>query len=250
MGIIKSFIDLVYPPRCLFCGCFLKEERTRINGRDLLLCPDCLRHLEPAGSPLCPICGRPFPPRTAPNDRVCEECLRSRPFYEETRGAYLYEGILAEAIHRFKFKGKTHLTEILGPLLGTFTAKCFKDLDAPLVIPVPLHPKRLRERGFNQSLYLARYVAEAISGDLDPFSLRRTRHTPPQIRLQAQARLKNLRGAFKVVNQGAVRGRTVVLVDDVSTTTATLNECARALRRARARKIFGAVLARTPASKP
>ena len=112
-------------------------------------------------------------------------------------------------------------------------------------MPVPLHPRRLRERGFNQSLLLARHLATRLNLDLDFLSLRRIRYTQPQTGLKKDERRKNVKKAFGLLDPKVVKGRTVVLVDDVTTTGNTLNECARMLKRAGAKEIYGAVLART-----
>lgn len=244
MSLFTRFIDLVYPPRCPLCRTFLRDERVRINGKDLLLCHPCSRAFVPIASPLCPLCGRPFS-SGAGEDRVCEDCLRKRPFFDKARGPFLYEGPVMALIQQFKYNGKSHLAGILGPLLASFATTWLQSLESPLIVPVPLHPKRLRERGFNQSLLLAGHVKEALSADLDALSLRRTRPTRPQTGLKSAERRRNLRGAFGVVEKKAVKGRRVILVDDVSTTGTTLNECARVLKRAGADRVFGLVLAKT-----
>ena len=112
-------------------------------------------------------------------------------------------------------------------------------------MPVPLHPKKLRERGFNQSLLLARHIAAQLDVELDFLSLRRIRYTQPQTGLKRDERRKNVRKAFGLKDPKAVRGRTVLLVDDVTTTGNTLNECARLLKRSGAEDVYSAVLART-----
>jgi ComF family protein len=113
-----------------------------------------------------------------------------------------------------------------------------------LVIPVPLHPRRLRERGFNQSLLLARHVARALGAELDFMSLRRERYTLPQTGLTREARRKNVRRAFRVIAKAPVRKREVLLIDDVATTGNTLDECARVLRKAGCDRVVCLVLAR------
>jgi ComF family protein len=113
------------------------------------------------------------------------------------------------------------------------------------MIPVPLHPKRLRERGFNQSLLLARNVASSLGTELDFLSLRRIRYTQPQTGLKSDERRKNVSRAFELKDRKCVKGRTVILVDDVATTGNTLNECARVLRRSGCARVFCLVLART-----
>lgn len=111
-------------------------------------------------------------------------------------------------------------------------------------MPVPLHPKRVRERGFNQSLLLARYVARGLKSDLDFLSLKRVRYTLPQTRLAKKERQRNVRGAFQLKTRDAVKGKTILLVDDVFTTGNTMNECARILKQGGSGKVFCVSLAR------
>ena len=150
-----------------------------------------------------------------------------------------------EAIHQLKYAGKSHLAKSLGLLLTSFAKKWLDKTDGSLMMPVPLHPKRLRERDFNQSLLLARYAASLLGAELDFLSLRRIRYTQPQTGLKSDERRKNVRKAFRVVDRELVKGRTILLVDDVATTGNTLNECARTLKRSGAKKIFCLTLART-----
>jgi ComF family protein len=189
------------------------------------------------------------PFETGPKEeRHCESCLRSPPAYSESRALFVYEGALLEAVHRFKYGGKAHLAKQFGPLLAEFAGKWLpKDLEA-LVMPVPLYPRRLRQRGFNQSLLLARYVDKLPGLSLDYLSLRRIRDTVPQVSLGRTERRKNVVQAFGVTDEAAVKGRNVLLVDDVSTTGSTLNACSSALMKAGADKIYCLLLARTPAT--
>jgi ComF family protein len=149
------------------------------------------------------------------------------------------------AIHELKYAQRTHLADPLGSLLASFAQTWIGELKGYLIMPVPLHPRRLRSRGFNQSLLLARCVASKTGSDLDFLSLRRTRFTKPQTELSSKERKKNVRKAFEVVAPEAVKGKTIVLVDDVATTGSTLNECAKALKKAGADSVLCLVLART-----
>ncbi|MFZ7113220.1 MAG: double zinc ribbon domain-containing protein [Desulfatiglandales bacterium] len=242
--LFRQFIELIYPPRCLLCGAFLRQDRARADHRDLPFCLPCFQGLTPVLSPLCPICGVPH--RVGSEDRVCENCLRRRPHFEKTRAPYLYTGGLMTLIHQFKYGGKSNLAGSLGPLLASFARTWIAPRPALLVMPVPLHPKRLRERGFNQSLLLARHLARALEAELDFLTLRRIRYTQPQTGLKSDERRKNVRRAFGIQGTGnPLKGRTILLVDDVATTGNTLNECARMLKRSGARQVFGLVLART-----
>jgi ComF family protein len=244
VNIFRNLIDLIYPPRCPICQAFLEREKIGEMGRELPLCEGCSSSFIQITSPLCPVCGRPFAAGTE-RDHVCEDCLRRRPFFEKARAPYLYEGSLLTAIHEFKYAEKTYLARPLGLLLSSFAKTWLHGHRKLLVMPVPLHPKRLRERGFNQSLLLADRVAETLDADLDFSSLKRIRYTKPQTGLGSKERKRNVRKAFGVSSREAVKGREVLLVDDVATTGSTLNECARTLKRAGCRQVFCLVLART-----
>jgi ComF family protein len=244
VNILKPFIDLIFPPRCAICREFLWKDRAEKDNIELLFCRPCFDGFSEITSPICTVCGRPFTSR-AEEDHPCEDCLRKRHFYDTVRAPFLYEGGIMQAIHQFKYTGKSHLAGSLGPLLASYVKVRMETTAECLTIPVPLHPKRLRERGFNQSLLLARHVASLLGTELDFLSLRRIRYTQPQTGLKSEERKRNVRKAFEIMNQEVVKGRIVLLVDDVTTTGSTLNECARVLKRAGAERVFGLVLART-----
>jgi len=244
MKALNSLLDLIYPPRCAICQAFLQDPVVPHGGQDLPFCQNCFKDFTEIKSPICSHCGRPFSDGIE-QDRVCEDCLRKRPSYDIARAPYLYDGALMTAIHELKYAQRSHLADSLGSLLASFAQAWIGELNGSLVMPVPLHPRRLRARGFNQSLLLARRVASKTGAELDFLSLRRTRFTKPQIELSSEERKKNVRKAFKVVNPQAVKRRTILLVDDVATTGSTLNECAKALKRAGADGVLCLVLART-----
>lgn len=235
MSLLRRFIDLLYPPRCHLCHAF--DEET--------LCGSCLNAFSRVVSPVCPICGEPFL-YGIQEDHVCEECLRKRPFFKSASAPYLYDGRMMDAVHQFKYQGKAHMAKGLGPLLASFGKRWLSEERELLVMPVPLHPKRLRQRGYNQSLLLARHVAAGLEGSLDYLSLRRIRETAVQTGLKREERRRNVRKAFEVVNRRAVKRKTIVLVDDVATTGSTLNECAKVLMRSGCSKVYCLVLARAP----
>lgn len=237
MNLLSKLADIIYPPRCHVCHAFVDRSETG------LFCPDCFSDFTSLASPLCPVCSTPFVSDTQ-TDHLCEECLRDRPSYSSVFAAYQYKGALVKAVYRFKYGAKGYLAESLGLLLAEFSASLFKEYDDLLVIPVPLHPKRLRERGFNQSLLLARHVGGRLSKEVDFMSLRRTRYTAPQAGLKKHERKKNVLGAFSVEKASAVEDKTILLVDDVSTTGNTLNECARILIKSGCKEVFCLVLAK------
>jgi ComF family protein len=242
MSMLKALLDLIYPPRCLVCEDFLQEAGAAPDFPDGI-CGACSQGFVRNDGPKCSICGRPFPAGTRP-DHWCEGCLRKPPLYESLGAPYAYEGTVATAILRFKYGGVSRAASVLGPLLADFAFGWLKDAPDPVVMPVPLHLKRLRQRGYNQSLLLAGYVAARLSAELDYLSLKRPKHTPSQAGLNREERRKNMKGAFVLERPQAVEGRTVLLVDDVATTGETLNECARTLKKAGCRRVLCLVLAR------
>ncbi len=258
-SILDLLIDLALPSACPACCAALCAGPTRF-------CSDCLAAMAPLAPPWCPRCGEPF--AAAAGNHPCGRCAARPPPFGAVRAAGRYEGILLESIHRLKFAGDLVQAPALAALLVRAVRALHADTvnegartidpsplhlaldDRPgpdLLIPVPLHPRRLRERGFNQAHVIA---AEALRAGilaprtrLDPAALGRARETPPQTRLSRAERLVNLRGAFEA-RHDRVKGRTVLLVDDVMTTGATLEACARALIRAGARRVDAVAVAR------
>ena len=243
-SLVNSLLDLIFPPRCSVCRDFLCKTETRGDPGSHVICRTCRDDFREVASPVCPLCGLPLA-SWIEEDHYCENCLRQRPHYAWARAAYFYEGSVREAIHQFKFAGKSHLAGPLGKLLASAMKDWLPDLNNYLLMPVPLHPRRLRERGFNQSLLLARQVASRLGAELDYLSLRRVRYTKPQTGLKGDDRRKNVRRAFSCTNHSPLKERNVILVDDVTTTGNTLNECARALKRSGAKYVYGIALART-----
>jgi ComF family protein len=210
--LVQGLLELCFPARCAACG-------RRV----------------PEGAALCEVCGlslEPAPPGSP-------------------RAPYLYGGQLAVALGRFKFDGHPELARPLGMLLASALGRAVRAVGPePLVVPVPLHPRRLRRREFNQALLLVRGARAALrragappGPAPDPGALRRVRDTRPQVELARGARLENVAGAFRA-DPRRVGGRRVLLVDDVVTTGATLEACAGALRVAGATHVEGLTLAR------
>jgi ComF family protein len=223
--------------RCQCCGALA----TKIPG-ELPLCPECARELRLRTGGYCPRCGAIFADETAA-PHLCAACLRSPPPYERLTFFAAYAPPLDECILSFKFAAALSRQNLLCAMLHA----AFARLGPPVpdvVVPVPLHERRLRERGFNQSLELARGLAGRTGIGLAATALSRLRDTVPQARLERAERLLNLKGAF-AADPRQVAGRRVLLVDDVSTTGATLVECTAALLAAGAATVDVAVLART-----
>jgi len=194
---------------------------------------------------MCPHCGLPF--AGVGIDHLCDRCRRRPPRFDQARACALYDtgpetpSPLAAVVHQFKYNRDVTLAPLLADLLA---ARCPYGNHYDVLVPVPLHIERLRWRGFNQAVLLARRLARLWSVHLDPFLLTRIRPTPPQVGLDEGERRRNIVGAFAVRHVERIRRRRVLLVDDVYTTGATVNECARVLKRNGARRVDVLVLAR------
>ncbi len=237
-------LDGLYPPRCRFC-------RERIFGQDEeCFCPGCWARIRLIGHPLCTVCGRPFFD-AAGEDHPCGVCLTREPRFFRARAWACYPSDedeshpLRQVVQRFKYGRKVSLGKPLGRLMASGCSDFFQGASFDLVIPVPLHPKRLRWRGFNQAVILAREVGRIRQLRVDPFILSRPRETPPQTQLAEEERRKNVRGAFVVNPSSSVQGKRLLLVDDVYTSGATVNECSRTLLRAGAKEVQVLTLTRT-----
>jgi ComF family protein len=163
------------------------------------------------------------------------------PRFDRAVAVARYEGVLAEAIGLFKYQGKTHLA---GPLTELMLSGLSRLPRPDCLVPVPLHPRRLREREYNQALLLCDALGRRLGLEVIPDGLERVRETPPQIGLSIADRRRNVRRAFVAKHPEIIEGRQILLIDDVLTTGATVNECARVLKRAGAKAVYVLTLAR------
>jgi ComF family protein len=234
---IQGLLDLLFSPQCVICG------ETRGDGTGDGICHTCRSQIGYITSPLCHRCGLPFIPESG-IDHFCQDCLQSSLFFGIARALGRYEGGLKEAITRFKYQEKITLGEHLGSIMvqGTYPGLSFSLYH--VLMPVPLHPKRLRERGFNQAAVLASQLSRRYRIPLDLFSLRRIRPTESQIHLGFHERRKNVKGAFTLKDAEKVQRKNILVIDDVYTSGATVNECAKVLMKAGAARVDVLTLAR------
>lgn len=237
--LFTMLLDVVLPPLCHLCRSFIPD------AGELHICLNCQKKLPLVVSPLCPLCGIPY--RGAGDDHRCGSCLTNPPHFDIARAPFLYEGPLRDMIHSFKYNRLTHLRKPLS-LLALKAADDFMKHGPRLVVPVPLHHSRLRERGFNQAVLIGQTLSRHLSLPMQPDTLTRTRQTEPQIELSAAERRLNVKGAFSVGKPELVAGKRVLLVDDVMTTGSTMDECARELKKAGAEMVIAATIARTARS--
>jgi ComF family protein len=228
-----NLLEFFLPRLCLFCGAAVGEEA------DAAICPGCEAQIQWVESPLCTCCGRVFAARDG-DDRVCGECQTDPPPFTRARAAALYEGPVAQAITSFKFGHRMDMLPLMQSWLRRPRCRELAE-DADLLAPVPLHRRRLKQRGFNQAWLLAQAFPEASRARE---AVVRSRHTPPQVGLNPKERLDNVKGAFEVPEPAQVEGKAVLLIDDLFTTGATVKECARVLRKAGARRVDVLTVAR------
>lgn len=233
---VNAILDLLFPPLCHVCRRFIPEAGA------LHICPSCLEDIQVLGSPLCQVCGIPFTGAGA--DHPCGACLKARPSFDSARAALLYEGHCRELVHAFKYRNKTHLRRPLALLSAAVLREFVASRGPDVIVPVPLHVRRLRSRGFNQALLLGELLAREWGLPLARRALARVRWTEPQIGLPADQRRENVKGAFAVSGRPVLAGKKVLLVDDVLTTGSTAEECSRVLKRSGAAEVTVITVAR------
>ncbi len=241
--VAQSLFATLFPSDCRFCNAPL------VNISRLPVCEECLSAIRPIAGGVCAVCGErveAFGSRTEPDLR-CGVCRRLAPHFEKAMAYGSYSGGLRELIHLLKYERVRPAADVLGPMLAETIAK--QEWGGPVVvIPVPLHASKMRQRGFNQAELIAQAamkIRKEAAFRMEPNVLKRRRPTDSQMGLSRHQRRQNIRGAFSVVKPEKVTSRCVLLVDDVMTTGATANECARVLRKAGASKVLVATVART-----
>ena len=239
LGWCRQTIRFVLPVECLTCGNSLTTDPVPF------FCTACWHTIRPLQHPVCARCDQPFvsPAATAytPN-HYCQQCQERPPEFQRAWTLFPYLPPLREAIYSFKYRSKHTLAR---PLARLMINALPRGLDVDVIVPVPLHPTRLRAREFNQSLLLADQLGRHLARPVSASNLVRVTATDPQTTLTRQARLRNLRNAFHIRQPQDLAEKRILLVDDVFTTGTTLNECAKSLRKAGAGPVFALTLART-----
>ena len=249
LQIAESLFAVLFPSDCRICGAPL------VNISRLPVCQECLTVMRPIAGGVCTVCGeRLLSSYAYPGDEGeprCGLCRRIEPVFARAAAYGSYESGLRELIHLLKYGGVRPAANVLGRMLAEAIMALEAEFpeESVIIVPVPLHRSKLRQRGFNQAELIARAAMKfRPRGDrlhLCTGVLERRRETASQIGLTSHQRRENLRGAFAVAQLEAVKGREALVVDDVYTTGATVSECVRVLRRAGATKVWVATVART-----
>jgi ComF family protein len=227
--ILKSGLDFLLPQMCLLCNKEIEKG---------MICDNCLNYLPLVEPPVCRHCGRPITKGT-----ICEICRESTAL-DRGRAWLLFVPPTDRLIHHFKYRKNSRLAQMLGRAMAALVSADHTLAHADLITFVPLFWWKHLRRGYNQASLLARLIGQETGISVQPI-LKRVRNTRTQTRLNTKARQKNVRNAFAVHGTG-IRERKVILVDDVLTTGATINECARVLKEAGAAEVYSCVAAITP----
>ena len=225
---LDAILNYIFPVKCVICGSVVPERRYTAA------CCACWRALASITPPFCPQCGVPAPAIEGP----CGRCRTGENIFDFARSAVFFNETARELVHHLKYGGRVSLAQPIGRILEKTISE--HGFSASVVIPVPLHRKRERERGFNQ----AQLIAKALSLPVDTNIVRRCKNTVTQTGLSRSERSRNLAGAFEVF--GNVKGENVLVMDDVLTTGATMNEIAKVLKKAGAHRVEVVTFARVP----
>ena len=266
----RALSDALFPKICYGCGRFIESaaalrrsdidtkspvDMSMVQALEQILAPfvcrKCMDEISPVTSPICTRCGEII---TSPavDDHLCADCIRREKHFSAARAAVTFDGVVLQLVHAFKYQGKAGLAKPLGRILWIALQQHFNPAKIHRIIPVPLHPLRLRKRGYNQALLLARrwpewlapIMAENNAPRIDDTILLRRKNTETQTGLGKQQRRENIGNAFAVAEGTRLRDEHVLIVDDVYTTGSTLEECARVLRGAGAARVDVLTLAR------
>ena len=219
-----ALLDLVLPEYCVVCG-----------REGSYLCANCETDLPPLQKPFCFLCASPRVPQ------LCESCRRSAPAFDSVRAPYEFRGSARQMVHDLKYRHVRIAVPYVARLLAAYLERNPYPIDA--YCPVPLHPRRERSRGFNQSELMAQHLSKLTGVPVDTTALRRTRNTPPQVSMESPGdRHSNIADAFECPSD--IEGRRYMLIDDVVTTGSTMSACADALKDAGAANVWGLAFAR------
>ena len=237
LGIKKALqraVNIIFPAKCVVCNVLTSE--------DLLICSECWKDIEFIVDPKCERCGFPFD-FDAGSGALCAECHREPPFFDKAFSLFKYSKHSKSFIHKLKYHDQLHIASFLAKLVSHKLQNLY---EYRVVIPVPMHAKRIRERLYNQSAVLAGQIAKISKLDFLPNALIKKRYDTPQSKLSGQERKRNVLNSFAVSDNDKkfIEDKRVILVDDVYTTGSTVNECSKALKRAGCKKILVITMAR------
>ena len=234
MKLASRLLNALFPPQCLSCGVLVSTHAT--------LCQTCWGQLHVITTPMCSLCSHPFEYDLG-EGALCASCIHETPPYDSAYSALVYDDTSKRLLHKLKFEDQGHMAPILADWL---VSNMPPRPDASMVVPVPLSRKRLFSRRYNQSALVGKVLAERLNIAFEASLLRRIKHTTPQTGLTKPQRLDNIRGAFAVADEAKepLRGASVLLLDDVMTTGATIEACTKTLKAAGVKEVHILTIAR------
>lgn len=236
MSFWTDILNYLLPPRCLKCGKVLTED----SG----LCSDCFNEISFISQPYCRKCGHPFEDAPANKQMLCGNCLKkkSSPF-RLSRSAFRYDEASKPLVLSFKFQDKTENAVVLAKMMYVAGHDIWEQ-GVDIIVPIPLHYARLIKRRYNQASLLAKQLEKLSKIKVDYDSVVRHKHTRPQVEFSGHQRVKNVHGVFSVKHPEKLKGKRVLLIDDIMTTGSTLKECAIAMKKAGAKSVDTLTVAR------
>jgi ComF family protein len=236
VSIKEALLDTLFPRRCVFC------DSARVEPKSFL-CRECSQSVRVISQPFCSRCGLPIPGLALQSDGLCGRCLSEPPPYSRARYGVYYEGPLREALIRFKYYAALNVGNTLSDVLTAAFKRHYRSDEFDVIIAVPVHRKRLFQRGFNQAVILSAKLASKVTLPVDRRLLIKVKDTPPQARLPRAQRIANLRNSFGILDPVNVLKKNVLLIDDVATTGSTIAEATKTLLKAGASRVDALVLA-------
>lgn len=236
MSLLADIINVFLPPRCIKCGTVL--------ANDVGLCPECFNEINFITAPYCQKCGQPFETAPASSKILCASCLKNtKTPFRLSRSAVCYDEASKPLLLAFKFHDRTDNAKTFAKWLNSSGRDIWTE-GIDLIVPVPLHYTRLIKRRYNQSALLAAELKKITGLAVDYTSVVRHKKTRPQVEFSGHERVKNVKGVFSVKHPEKIKGKRIVLIDDVMTTGSTLKECAQAMLSAGALSVDALTVAR------
>ncbi len=234
MQVWEGFLDLLYPEGVNCCLCGDRIRRRHTYG----ICPDCYDSFIFIRENSCEMCGK-----LLDSGRLCSDCRSYVHYFDRAYSMCAYHGKVKEWIYSYKYAGRSYLAGPFGRMMADRIKEVRLDKSVDCIVPVPLHRKKLRQRGYNQSRLLADVISGRLKGEKARDVLIRERNTPPLSGLTRFQRMETMRGAFKLKNNGVVDVKNVLLIDDIYTTGTTVNQCAKVLKDNGANCVYAFTLA-------
>jgi len=228
--VIDFLLDLIYPPRCIFCEDIIPIEEERA------ICKNCKNIISFVKGKVCQKCGKLLEDDMSKD--VCIDCIKNTQYYDKGLALFVYEGLVRDMIYRFKYGGHKEYAKYLGEFLSEKIRKERLEEKIDLIIPIPIHSNRRKKRGYNQCEELAKVISKKLNIPMNASVLIRKKETKPQSGLSFTQRKNNMKDAFELKNTFDIYHKNILLIDDIYTTGATINSCSKLLKKKNANEVY------------